>query len=56
LSKGTYVRKLAEDIGEKLGCGAHIIKIKRLSIGRFKLEDAVKLDDINESHLQKTTL
>jgi len=55
-SKGTYVRKLAEDIGERLGCGAHIIKIKRLSIGRFKLEDAVKLDDINESHLQKTTL
>jgi len=55
-SKGTYVRKLAEDIGERLGCGAHIIKIKRLSIGKFKLEDAVKLDDINESHLQKTTL
>lgn len=55
-SKGTYVRKLAEDIGEKLGCGAHIIKIKRLSIGRFKLEDAVNLDDINESHLQKTTI
>ncbi|MCK9615307.1 MAG: tRNA pseudouridine(55) synthase TruB [Candidatus Omnitrophica bacterium] len=55
-SKGTYVRKLAEDIGERLGCGAHIIKIKRLSIGRFKLEDAVKLDDIDESHLQKTTI
>ncbi|MFA5008734.1 MAG: tRNA pseudouridine(55) synthase TruB [Candidatus Omnitrophota bacterium] len=55
-SKGTYVRKLAEDIGERLGCGAHIIKIKRLSIGNFKLEDAVKLDDINESHLQKTTI
>ncbi|MCM8824327.1 MAG: tRNA pseudouridine(55) synthase TruB [Candidatus Omnitrophica bacterium] len=31
-SKGTYIRKLAEDVGEKLGCGAHIVKIKRLLI------------------------
>jgi tRNA pseudouridine55 synthase len=51
-SKGTYVRKLAEDIGERLGCGAHIIKIKRLSIGPFKLEEAVNLNDIDESHLR----
>lgn len=55
-SKGTYVRKLAEDIGEKLGCGAHITKIKRLGIGHFKLNDAVELNDIDESHLQKITL
>ncbi|MBU1121355.1 MAG: tRNA pseudouridine(55) synthase TruB [Candidatus Omnitrophota bacterium] len=54
-SKGTYVRKLAEDIGEKLACGGHMIKIQRLSIGPFKLEDAVNLDDIDESHLQKFT-
>lgn len=55
-SKGTYIRKLAEDIGEELGCGAHMVKILRLSIGPFKLEDAVNLDDLDESHLQKTTL
>lgn len=54
-SKGTYIRKLAEDIGEALFCGAHVIKIKRLAIGPFKLEEAVGLDDINESHLQKNT-
>ncbi len=54
-SKGTYVRKLAEDIGEKLGCGAHMIKIVRLGIGPFKLEEAVMPDDINEGHLQKIT-
>ncbi len=54
-SKGTYIRKLAEDIGEALSCGAHIIKIKRLAIGAFKLSDAIQLDDINESHLQKNT-
>lgn len=54
-SKGTYVRKLAEDIGEKLGCGAHMVKILRLSIGPFKIEKAVALDEINESHLQQIT-
>ncbi|MDD5194358.1 MAG: tRNA pseudouridine(55) synthase TruB [Candidatus Omnitrophica bacterium] len=51
-SKGTYVRKLAEDIGACLGCGAHMTKIKRLSIGPFKLENAVALNDISEKHLQ----
>jgi len=52
-SKGTYIRKLAEDIGEKLGCGAHIIKIRRLAIGSFKLEDAVDLEEINKSSIKK---
>jgi tRNA pseudouridine55 synthase len=54
-SKGTYVRKLAEDIGEKLGCGAHMVKIVRVSIGPFKLEDAVIPDKVNEGYLQKIT-
>lgn len=55
-SKGTYVRKLAEDIGDKIGCGGHMTKIKRLSIGPFKLDGAVNLEDVNESHLRKFTL
>lgn len=55
-SKGTYIRKLAEDIGELLGYGAHIVKIRRLSVGPFKLGEAANLDDINESHLRKITL
>jgi tRNA pseudouridine55 synthase len=54
-SKGTYVRKLAEDIGEYLGCGAHIVGIKRLSIGPFRLEEAVSLDKINENDLRRVT-
>jgi len=54
-SKGTYIRKLAEDIGENLGCGAHMIKILRLGIGPFRLSDAVEMDEINESHLRKVT-
>lgn len=55
-SKGTYIRKLAEDIGERLGCGAHIIKIKRLSVGPFKLSDAITVDNIDESRLKPITL
>ncbi len=54
-TKGTYVRKLAQDIGDKLSCGAHMTKILRLGIGNFKLSEAVKLEDINESHLQEIT-
>jgi tRNA pseudouridine55 synthase len=55
-SKGTYIRKLAEDIGEVLGCGAHIVEIRRISIGHFQLNDAVNLQKIDESYLQKVTL
>lgn len=52
-SKGTYVRKVAEDIGEDLGCGAHMVMIKRISIGPYKLDQAVNLEEINEEHLQQ---
>ncbi len=55
-SKGTYIRKLAEDIGEKLGCGAHIVQIRRLSVGSFKLEDAVNLDVLDEKSLRRASL
>ncbi|MDD5069709.1 MAG: tRNA pseudouridine(55) synthase TruB [Candidatus Omnitrophica bacterium] len=55
-SKGTYVRKFAEDIGAKLECGAHMLKIKRLKIGTYSLDQAHRIDDINESHLRKFTL
>lgn len=51
-SKGTYIRKLAEDIGEKLGCGAHIIHIVRTSIGNFKLQEATNPEDITEYSLR----
>jgi len=51
-SKGTYIRKLAEDVGDAIGCGAHIVKIKRLSVGPYKLADAVSVDNIDESALR----
>lgn len=54
-SKGTYIRKLAEDIGEELACGAHMVKIVRTGIGPFRLENALSPEEIDESHLQKIT-
>jgi len=55
-SKGTYVRKLAEDIGTSLGCGAHMVKILRLGIGRFRLKDAVDLKDVGVDSLRHSRL
>jgi len=54
-SKGTYIRKLAEDIGEKLICGGCIVKIRRLSIGTFDIKNAYSLDAIDEHSLQTVT-
>jgi tRNA pseudouridine55 synthase len=44
-SKGTYVRTLVEDLGEALGCGAHVIDLRRLSVGPFE-GDMVTLDEL----------
>ena len=55
-SKGTYIRKLAEDIGEKLGCGAHITDIIRLTVGSFNLEDAVNLEELSLKHIKEYLL
>ena len=40
-SKGTYIRNLVEDIGEVIGCGAHVVELRRLSAGPFTLAQAV---------------
>jgi tRNA pseudouridine55 synthase len=43
-SKGTYIRSLARDLGEALGCGAHLQALRRTAVGAFVIEDAVPLD------------
>jgi tRNA pseudouridine55 synthase len=43
---GTYIRSLARDIGEKLGVGAYCSGLTRTSIGKFKLTDAIDLDNV----------
>jgi tRNA pseudouridine55 synthase len=44
-SKGTYIRTLAHDMGQKLGCGAHLSQLCRTKIGNFRLEQALTLED-----------
>lgn len=43
-SKGTYVRTLAADIGERLGCGAYLSALRRERVGSLRVEDAVSLE------------
>ncbi|MBU2408420.1 MAG: tRNA pseudouridine(55) synthase TruB, partial [Gammaproteobacteria bacterium] len=46
VSKGTYIRTLGEDIGEALGCGAHLIALRRVSTGPFDESRCVTLADL----------
>jgi len=46
VAKGTYIRALARDLGEKLGCGGHLASLVRTRAGSFALEDAVGLDEL----------
>ena len=45
-SKGTYIRTLADDLGEELGCGAHVSQLRRIQAGRFTIDGCRKLDDL----------
>jgi tRNA pseudouridine55 synthase len=44
VSKGTYIRTLGEDIGEALGCGAHLTALRRIATGQYRIEQCVALD------------
>jgi tRNA pseudouridine55 synthase len=44
-SKGTYIRTLVDDIGERLGTLAHVVELRRMSSGIFDINDAVVIDD-----------
>jgi tRNA pseudouridine55 synthase len=43
-SSGTYIRALARDLGQRLGCGAHVVALERLACGSFTLEEAIGLE------------
>jgi tRNA pseudouridine55 synthase len=45
-TKGTYVRSVAHDLGQKLGCGAHLATLRRSVSGKFDVADAKRLDEI----------
>ena len=46
-SKGTYIRSIANDLGERLGAYAHLIKLVRVKAGAFSIDNSVKLEEID---------
>ena len=55
-SPGTYVRALAHDLGQALGCGAHLAGLVRLASGAFRVEDALPLDGLTAESLRSALL
>lgn len=51
-SKGAYIRTLAEDIAKALGTRGCLSALRRTELGQFKIKEAVKLEEINESHIR----
>jgi tRNA pseudouridine55 synthase len=54
-SAGFYVRSLAHDIGEALGCGAHLEALRRTRVGRFRVDDALTLDRVESDGAARLT-
>src|SRR5215472_17279604 len=48
-SSGTYIRSLAHEMGQKLGCGGHLAEITRTAVGEFSLEQAIALEELAEA-------
>ena len=48
-SSGTYIRSLAHEMGQKLGCGAHLAEITRTAVGEFSLDQAIALEELAEA-------
>ena len=55
-SKGTYIRTLAADIGRVLGCGAHLVALRRLQSGPFTVDNAVDGATLHDSTLARHEL
>ena len=51
-SKGTYIRTIADDLGQALGCGANIIELRRIEAGVFREEDCKDLEALSELKVQ----
>lgn len=48
-SKGAYVRTIAHDLGQKIGCGAHLNVLRRTAVGQFRIEKADTLEELKEA-------
>ena len=56
VSKGTYIRVLAENIGKALGCGAHLTALRRTATGGYSITDAVSLTTLENSSIAERDL
>jgi len=54
-SSGTYIRTLAHDIGQKLGCGAYLGELERTKIGEYLLDRATNLEELNSTNWRDFT-
>ena len=48
-SSGTYARTMAHDLGQKMGCGAHLAALRRLKIGKFTVDDTITVDTLSKA-------
>jgi tRNA pseudouridine55 synthase len=58
-TKGTYVRTLAHELGQKLGCGAHLATLRRTASGKFDVADAIQFEDalkLSERELEQRVI
>ncbi len=55
-SKGTYIRTLAQDIGDRLGCGAHLTALQRLTTGNFSLAECFTLEELEDEQVRQHAL
>jgi tRNA pseudouridine55 synthase len=51
-SSGTFIRSLVADMGDRLGCGAHLKSLRRTEAAGFSIDEAVALDDVGREHLR----
>ena len=56
VSKGTYIRSLARDLGEVLGCGATLYSLRRTKTSQFSIEDCVPLENLIEENIESHIL
>lgn len=51
-SKGTYIRTIADDLGQDLGCGAHIVGLHRLQAGAFTIDQCYSLEELDDVNVE----
>lgn len=56
VSSGTYIRSLARDIGQKLGCGGYLSYLRRLSIGKYQVQNSVQLGHLTRESIKKNII